>query len=229
MEQLTSYQVTDQTETPTSNTTKIVSESLPILHRLRARIRAYAKLWCVAGAMTLLLALPAMYEKNILLALTTVATGLSVLFFAIIRIVESKSISALIEVDRSDLRRKVWLGINSVIFLSALLIFALSVFAAKPPFDPWRALPISAFLAIVSISPFWEWFFVRRVIRKNKELLEDFNRHLQILYKTDEERRIALLAIDALMILEMLRDRKVLSNTTYQIVLRELLRLDPVI
>lgn len=234
MEQLTVDQVQVQDESPAGdapgqNTSKIVSQSLPILHSLRARIRAYAKLWCIAGAMTLLLALPAARERNLLLALTTVATGLSVLFFSVIRIIESKSLSAIIEVDRSDLKRKVWLVINAVVFSVATAIFTMSVLRTEPPFNPWTALPISAFLMIVSISPFWEWFFVRRVIHKNKALLEDFNRLIQILYKTDEERRIALLAIDALMILETMRNKKALSDATYQNVLKELLKLDSVI
>lgn len=234
MEQLTVDQVQVQDESPAGdapgqNTSKIVSQSLPILHSLRARIRAYAKLWCIAGAMTLLLALPAARERNLLLALTTVATGLSVLFFSVIRIIESKSLSAIIEVDRSDLKRKVWLVINAVVFSVATAIFTMSVLRTEPPFNPWTALPISTFLMIVSISPFWEWFFVRRVIRKNKALLEDFNRLIQILYKTDEERRIALLAIDALMILETMRNKKALSDATYQNVLKELLKLDTVI
>lgn len=234
MEQLTVDQVQVQDESPAGdapgqNTSKIVSQSLPILHSLRARIRAYAKLWCIAGAMTLLLALPAAREHNLLLALTTVATGLSVLFFSVIRIIESKSLSAIIEVDRSDLKRKVWLVINAVVFSVATAIFTMSVLRTEPPFNPWTALPISTFLMIVSISPFWEWFFVRRVIRKNKALLEDFNRLIQILYKTDEERRIALLAIDALMILETMRNKKALSDATYQNVLKELLKLDTVI
>lgn len=234
MEQLTAEQIQVQNESsagdaPGQNTSKIVSQSLPILHSLRARIRAYAKLWCIAGAMTLLLALPAARERNLLLALTTVATGLSVLFFSVIRIIESKSLSAIIEVDRSDLKRKVWLVINAVVFSVATAIFTMSVLRTEPPFNPWTALPISTFLMIVSISPFWEWFFVRRVIRKNKALLEDFNRLIQILYKTDEERRIALLAIDALMILETMRNKKALSDETYQNVLKELLKLDTVI
>lgn len=229
MELLTSDQLQIQNETDKSNPAKIVSDSLPILHLLRTRIRAYAKLWCIAGAMTLLLSLPAMREKNILLACATMAAGLSVLFFALMRIIESKSVSALIEVDRSDIPRKVWLALNSLVFFSALVIFSLCIFSSRITFNPWTALPISSFLMIVSASPFWEWFFVRRVIRNNKDLLEEFNFILQGLYKKEKEREIALLSIDALMMLESLRDRKALSNTTYQIVLKELLRLDPVI
>jgi hypothetical protein len=97
---------------------------------------------------------------------------------------------------------------------------------AESTFNPWTTLPISAFLMIVSVSPLWEWFFVRRVIRRNKDLLECFNRYIQFLYTTDEERHTALLAIDALMMLETLRNRKFLSNTTYQVIVRELLKID---
>ncbi len=225
MKQLTADEVESKSEA-SYDASKIVSEALPILHRLRSRIRAYAKLWCVAGAMTLLLVLPAMNAKEPLLAFTTLVTGLSILFFAIVRIIESRSVSAIIEVDRSDLRRKVWLGVNALIFLSALVIFCMCLFMAESTFNPWTTLPISAFLMIVSVSPLWEWFFVRRVIRRNKDLLECFNRYIQFLYTTDEERHTALLAIDALMMLETLRNRKFLSNTTYQVIVRELLKID---
>lgn len=224
MKQLTADEV-EKTGENNFHTSKTVSEALPILQRLRARIRAYARLWCVAGAMTLLLVLPAVLAGEKLLALTTFVTGLSILFFAILRIVESKSVSAIIEVDRSDLRRKVWLAVNAVIFLSACTIFCLCLLKSDPPFDLWTALPISTFLMFVSISPLWEWFFVRRVIRANKDLLETFNRHIHLLYTTDEERRTALLAIDTLMMLETLRDRKFLTESTYRSVVQEVLKI----
>ena len=225
MKQLTADEVQMKGET-VFNSSKIVSESLPILHRLRSRIKAYAKLWCIAGAMALLLVLPAIHADEKLLAVATLITGLSVLFFAVVRIIESRSVSAIIEVDRSDLRRKVWLIVNSVIFLATFIIFCICVFSSNPPFNPWMALPISTFLMIVSISPAWEWYFVYRVIRTNRVLLDNFNRYIQLLYTTDEERHTALLAIDALMMLETLRNRKFLSNTTYQVIVRELLKID---
>lgn len=209
------------------NSSKIVSEALPILHTLQTRIRAYAKLWCITGALTLLLILPALLAGEKLLALTTSITGLSVLFFSIVRIIESKSISAIIEIDRSDLRRKVWLAVNSIVFLSSLAIFFTCILKSDTTlFNPWMALPVSTFLMIVSVSPLWEWFFVRRVIRANKTLLEDFNRYLQIFFTTSEERQTALLAIDALMTLEALRNKKLLSEATYQTVVKELLKIE---
>ena len=225
MKQLTADEVQMKGETM-FNSSKIVSEALPILHRLRSRIKLYAKLWCIAGAMTLLLVLPAIHANEKLLALATLITGLSVLFFAIVRIIESRSVSAIIEVDRSDLRRKVWLVLNSIIFLVAFVFFCISIFKSNPPFNPWLAMPISTFLMIVSISPLWEWYFVCRVIHTNKTLLENFNRYIQFLYTTDEERHTALLAIDALMMLETLRNKRFLSNTTYQVIVRELLKID---
>ena len=225
MKQLTADEVQMKGETM-FNSSKIVSEALPILHRLRSRIKAYAKLWCVAGAMALLLVLPAIHADEKLLALATLITGLSILFFAIVRIIESRSVSAIIEVDRSDLRRKVWLAVNLLIFLIVFIIFCISIFKSNPPFNPWMALPFSTFLMVVSFSPAWEWYFVCRVIRANKPLLESFNRYIQFLYTTDEERRTALLAIDALMMLEILRNRRFLSNTTYQVIVREVLKID---
>ena len=85
------------------------------------------------------------------------------------------------------------------------------------------ALPISSFVMVVSLSPVWEWFFIRRVIASNRDMLEEFNRYMTLIYKTRSERQMALVALDALNSLDQLREEKLLSHATYQAVLFELM------
>ena len=201
----------------------LASDAIPLLRRLRSRIRAYATLWCAAGAVTLLLAVPALRERSFLLATTIILFGGCLVFFSLVRALEARSVSAIIEADRSEAKRKAWLLMNSFVFVTALAAFVSALVWAPPGMNPWVAVPASAFVMVVSISPAWEWFFIRRVLRANRETLEEFNRYIQLIYKTPAERQMALVAFDALSQLEALRGKGLLSDTAYQTVLSELM------
>ena len=201
----------------------LASGAVPILRRLRSRIRSYAALWATAGGLTLLLAAPAFREKSYVLGSAILLFAGCIVFFAMMRSAEAKSISAIIEADRSEMRRKVFLAMNTVVFVLSLVVFVISLVWAPASLNPWIALPISSFVMVVSLSPVWEWFFIRRVIASNRDMLEEFNRYMTLIYKTRSERQMALVALDALNSLDQLREEKLLSHATYQAVLFELM------
>lgn len=201
----------------------VASAAIPILRKLRSRIRAYAALWAAAGIVSLLVAIPAFRERSYVLGTATLLFGGCVAFFALVRASEAKGVSAIIEADRSEARRKAFLAVNAAVFALSLAAFTVSLVWAPPSLNPWIALPVSAFVMIVSISPAWEWLFIRRVISANRDTLEEFNRCVTLIYGTKEARQTALAALDALYLLDALRAKGVLSQAAFRAVQMDLL------
>lgn len=202
---------------------RVAAEIVPLLRKLRSRIRAYAALWASAGAITLLVAVPAFREKCYVAGASIAVFAVSVMFFALVRAAEAKSVSAIIETDRSEARRKAFLAVNLAVFLAALAVFVVSAVWAPAALNPWIALPSSLFVLAVSLSPAWEWFFIRRPIRAHRETLEDFDRYLRLICKTRKARDNSLVALDALALLDTLRAKGVLPAATYALVQKDLL------
>lgn len=202
---------------------ELTSACIPLVRTLRRRIAAYSGLWCSAGLAITLLALPAFVVGHAFLALTALIYGGSLVFFSLIRIRECRSIAALTDVGRSGLRRKVWLGFNAVVFLTALVIFIVQLVA--PGAHALVALPASVFVMVVSISPAWEWCFVHRLIARNKNLIEDFCRTLGALYINPEESVLVPQMLDALYLLDRLQTAGNLRAETFTAVRAELIGL----
>ncbi len=196
----------------------------PLVRTLRRRVRTYSLLWSVAGVVTALLAIPALVTGHAYWALTAVLYGGALFFFSAIRIAESRSLAALTEVGRSGLRRKVWLGFNTVIFVLALVFFVLA-FIKPDAFPVWTAMPCAIFAMVVAASPVWEWFFVHRTIAASKGLVDDFCRAVRPLYGTPEESPVVPLLLDALADLEALREKGALKEATLAFIQAELLGL----
>lgn len=198
---------------------------VPLLHVLRSRILAYSILWCVAGAVLTLLTIPALSLKAYFLAMTVLIYGGSLIAFSIFRMIECRTIAALTESGRSELRRKVWLAFNGVVFVVALFIFMIALIDPEW-MSPWVAMPTSIFVMLVSISPVWEWCFIYRVITNNKAFIEDFARALSLRYPHPEEMTALPVIVDSLYLLGKLQARGMLSPRSYAAIRDELIGLD---
>lgn len=202
----------------------LVMACMPLVISLRKRISLYSTIWCIAGFVIALLAIPAAVSKHPYWAITALIYGGSLLFFAAIRILESRSLAALTDVGRSSIRRKVWMGFNCTILLVGLILFIVELF--KPDaFPVWVAMPCTIFVMIVSASPIWEWFFVHRVIANSKGLVDDFCRSMCNVYQHPHEETTLPLLLESLNLLSKLQEKGALRMETFAAVRAELIGL----
>lgn len=197
---------------------------IPLVRALRRRISAYSLLWCAAGFVIALLAIPALVKGHAFLSLTALIYGGSLLVFSLMRIFESRTLAALTEVGRSGLRRKIWLGFNLIILVSALTTLIVALVSSGKD-TAWVTIPCSIFVIIVSVSPAWEWFFVHRVITQSKELVTDFCRSIGDTYINPEESPAVPALLEALHLLAQLHDKGHLRMETFAAVRAELIGL----
>lgn len=198
---------------------------VPLLRALRSRILLYSMIWSVAGIIIMSLAIPAICVGSFFLTLTALIYGGCLLFFSVVRMIESRSLAGLTEIGRSGFRRNVWMCFNGAVCLTAFISFIVSL--VKPDWlTPWMAIPVSLFAMLVSISPVWEWWFVHRVVAGNRGLLEDFCRSLSLRYTRPEEMTILPLIVDALYFLERLEGKGVLRRESYAAIRNELIGLE---
>lgn len=202
----------------------LVMACIPLVRTLRRRISAYSLLWCVAGFVIALLAIPALVKGHAFLSLTALIYGGSLLVFSLTRIFESRSLAAITEVGRSSIRRKVWLFFNLAIFLTALTILIIALVSSGKDTE-WVTIPSSIFVIIVSLSPAWEWFFVHRVIAESKNLVDDFCRSVANVYMNPEEAPAIPVTLEALWLLAKLHEKGNLRMETFAAVRAELIGL----
>ncbi|MCR5413192.1 MAG: hypothetical protein K6F50_00500 [Kiritimatiellae bacterium] len=202
----------------------LLSASVPLLRSLRKRILAYSTLWIAAGMLLLLLSLPAFLDSSRYIALTLLIYGGSLIAFALFRVLESRSLAALIEVGRSGLRRNIWLFFNFIVFAAALAVCLLTVSGGGDrTLNHWIALPSSVFVMIVSLSPALEWLFVHRVIRNSRGLLEDFCKSLRVRYTDPEEMTTLFAIVNTVYLIEKLGRKGILRQSTSDAVKNELI------
>lgn len=197
---------------------------VPLVRALRTRIWVYGLLWCTAGVVLALLAIPALRLGSLMLAIALLVYGGCLAVCSVLRIVECRSLAALTEVGRSEIRRKVWLFFNLGVFFVALIM--LMVALISPSSDVWVTIPSSVFVMVVSISPVWEWLFVYRVIATSRGLLEDFCRALSARYPRAEEMTSLSDVLDALYFLGRLQQKGFVRNEVFVVVRDELIGLD---
>lgn len=202
----------------------LVMACIPLVRTLRRRVSAYSLLWCAAGFVIALLAIPSLVKGHPFLSVTSLIYGGSLLVFSLTRIFESRSLAALTEIGRSSIRRKAWLFFNLAIFLTALTVLIIALVSSGKD-TAWVTIPCSIFVMIVSISPAWEWFFVHRVIANSKGLVDDFCRSVAGTYANPEEATAVPAMLDALYLLDRLTEKGHLRKETFAAVRAELIGL----